>query len=234
MSAAPTPGFCERAWSATAGLQEQLVHHPFNEALAAGTLAPARFAYYLVQDSRYLKDFSVALAEAGRRSDVAAEAEFFAGSAQRALGVERALHAGYLSRLLGPGDAERVRTSAACGAYTAFLARAAAHQPYPVLVAALVPCFWVYRHVGQRILARTAAQADHPYRAWIDTYADAAFAAAVDQVKAIADRRAREAADQVPAMLAAFTAATRHERSFWDAAWSASLSDLPDPPYGTD
>ncbi|HET9058423.1 MAG TPA: TenA family protein [Acidimicrobiales bacterium] len=223
MTAEPAPaGFCERAWAATAELQEQLVQHPFNDALATGTLAPGRFAYYLLQDSRYLKEFSTALAQAGRRSPEPADAEFFAGSAERALQVERALHAGYLSRLLTPGTAEQVNTSLACRNYTAFLARAAADEPYPVLVAALLPCFWVYRHVGARILARTAQQTDHRYRAWIDTYADASFAAAVDTVKAIADRSALAHPAQLPAMLAAFTTATEHERAFWDAAWSAT------------
>lgn len=220
---APPGTFCERAWAATAQLQEQLVRHPFNEALAAGTLAPGRFAYYLVQDSRYLTEFSAALAGAARRSHHDAEAQFFAGSAQRALEVERVLHTGYLSRLLGPGAAGEVATSGACRAYTGFLAGAAAEEPYPVLVAALLPCFWVYRHVGERILARTSAQPDHPYRAWIDTYADASFAAAVEEIKGIADRRAQAAPDQVPAMLAAFEAATEHERAFWDAAWSETV-----------
>jgi thiaminase/transcriptional activator TenA len=213
--------FCERAWAATAELQEQIVHHPFNEALAGGTLAPGRFAYYLVQDSRYLESFASVLAEAGRRSEDPSEARFFSESAKRALGVERSLHADYLSRLLPPGAHRSVTTSDACVAYTAFLADRAASGTYSVLVAALLPCFWVYQHVGERIRARTAERVDHPYRSWIDTYADAAFAAAVEEIKAIADRCAANDASQVPDMLAAFVAATEHEQAFWDAAWSA-------------
>lgn len=116
-----------------------------------------------------------------------------------------------------------MRTSAACSAYTAFLTQCATAGPYPVLVAALVPCFWAYRNVGERILARTAHQPHHPYRAWIDTYADASFAAAVDQVRGIADCCALTASDQIPAMLSAFSTSTGHERAFWDAAWSAKI-----------
>ncbi len=225
---APVAGrsFCEHAWAATAGMQEQLVRHPFNEALAAGTLAPSRFAYYLIQDSRYLKSFSTALAEAGRRSDDEREATFFAGSAQRALAVEGALHAGYLSSLVAPDVLDTVATSDACHAYIAFLTRAAAEEPYPVLVASLLPCFWVYQHVGQRIRALTAGRQDHPYRTWIDTYADASFAAAVYNIKNVADRGAEIAPERVPAMMNAFREATEHERTFWDAAWTTTSLDL--------
>lgn len=218
--------FCQHAWSSTADLQEQLVRHPFNEALAAGTLLPSRFAYYLIQDSRYLKSFSATLAEAGRRSSDERAASFFTASAQRALAVEAALHAGYLSTLVSPGVADTVATSDACHAYTAFLARAATEKPYPLLVAALLPCFWVYQHVGERIMTRTAGQPDHPYRTWIDTYADASFTAAVDEIKSIADREAESVPEHVPGMLAIFQTATEHEHAFWDAAWAATPPSL--------
>lgn len=218
--------FCQQAWSATADLQEKLVRHPFNEALADGTLTPIRFAYYLIQDSRYLKSFSSVLAAAGRRSSDERAASFFAGSAQRALAVEAALHAGYLSALIAPGVIDTVATSDACQSYTTFLARAATEEPYPLLVAALLPCFWVYQHVGERIMARTAGQPDHPYRTWIDTYADASFVTAVNDMKRIADREGESTPGHLPGMLAIFRTATQHEHAFWDAAWTATPPSL--------
>ncbi len=220
-NAAAAPGhFCEQAWSSTAALQERIVSHPFNEALAAGTLDQTRFAYYLVQDSRYLRQFSAALNTAARRAADDAEAAFFSRGAQRALTVEGSLHSGYLARLLPFDSAAAMATSDACRAYTAFLSRAAAERPYPVLVASLLPCFWVYQHVGQRILARTASQPTHPYREWIDTYSDPSFAAAVGEIRAIADRRATADPVHARTMLDAFGEATGHEWAFWDAAWN--------------
>ena len=51
------------------------------------------------------------------------------------------------------------------------------HEPWEVLMAALLPCFWIYWDVGNTI-ARKAAP-DNPYRPWIDTYSDEAFGTAV-------------------------------------------------------
>lgn len=210
--------FCQRAWAATARLQERIVQHPFNQALADGSLPPERFAYYLIQDARYLVSFSAALDAAGRRTGDRAVAQFFAASAQRALDVEGQLHHAYLSRL-APQDSTAVATSGAGAAYAAFLARAAADAPYPVLVASLLPCFWVYHHVGTRILARTGGRPEHPYRAWIDTYADASFAAGVARIRAIADAGAVTHPQLEPAMLAAFRHGSELELAFWDGAW---------------
>jgi thiaminase/transcriptional activator TenA len=87
-----------------------------------------------------------------------------------------------------------------------------------VLVAALLPCFWIYWDVGCAI-AGTAAP-DNPYRAWIDTYADPRFGEAVQAVIAAADRAAAGASNSVrERMLAAFTRAAQYEWLFWDGAY---------------
>ena len=58
------------------------------------------------------------------------------------------------------------------------------------LLAALLPCFWIYAEVGRDIHARAAAA--NPYRAWIDTYAGEEFHAAVRAMIAATDDAAKE------------------------------------------
>jgi thiaminase/transcriptional activator TenA len=72
-------------------------------------------------------------------------------------------------------------------AYTSFLIASAYHDPWEVLVAALLPCFWLYWDIGCAI-ARTASP-QNPYKAWIDTYADERFGEAVRAVVAITGSR---------------------------------------------
>ena len=92
------------------------------------------------------------------------------------------------------------------------------HDPWEVLVAALLPCFWIYWDVGTRV-ARDAAK-DNPYRAWIDTYADERFGEAVRTVISITDRAAETTtASTRTRMLAAFTRACQYEWLFWDGAY---------------
>jgi thiaminase/transcriptional activator TenA len=211
-------GFSAGAWSHTAALQQAIADHPFNAALAAGTLDRERFVFYLVQDAAYLVGFSRALGVAASRASDPGDAALLTGSAHSALVVERSLH----DRWLAAHGADRagVEVSPSCEAYASWVQAVALAEPFPVQVASLLPCFWIYREVGTAIHRRTAEVVDHPYRAWIDTYADEAFSATVDAVIALADRQAAVSPPDVRSrMLAAFTRASEHEWRFWDSAW---------------
>lgn len=213
--------FCAGAWQHIARLRAAIVEHPFNVALADGSLTHDRFSFYIVQDARYLVAFSQALSAAATRADDANDAAFLAGSAQEALIVERQLHDGYVEQLgLSDSVQEAIRTSPACDAYTSFLRANALTEPYPVVVAAVLPCFWIYHHVGRTILDQAGDLTGHPYQAWIETYADEEFADSVHKACGLADRLASRTTDSVRArMLEAFTRATEYEWLFWNSAW---------------
>ncbi|MEW9554524.1 TenA family protein [Nonomuraea sp. NPDC050783] len=210
--------FCDDMWLRTADLMTAIHEHPFNAALGDGTLDPDRFAFYIVQDARYLESFSKALATASARAADPEEAAFFALSAHTALAAERLLHAGYVAEL--GADAAGLATSPTCLAYASFLQATALSAAYPVLVAAVLPCFWIYQDVGTALLKRAGDLDGHPYGKWISTYSDPEFAASVEQAKAIADRLAA-AADPATreAMERAYRTAAAYEWMFWDSAW---------------
>ena len=86
------------------------------------------------------------------------------------------------------------------------------------LIAALLPCFWVYWDVAQAITSDAAP--DNPYRAWIDTYADPHFGEAVARVIGTADVAAAATTQRIRSdMLAAFRRSTQYEWLFWDGAY---------------
>lgn len=212
-------GFSDDAWQRTATLRAAIHALPFNRELAAGTLAHARFQHYIVQDALYLGQFSRALALAAAKAPDTGTLQAFAQSALGAVAVERALHEQYLRAFgIDPATVAGAQPAPDCLAYTSFLMATAYHEPWEVLVAALLPCFWIYWDVGGTI-AGTAAP-DNPYRAWIDTYADPDFGEAVQRVVATADRAAAAATAATRAsMLAAFVRAAQYEWLFWDGAY---------------
>ncbi|HEX3780965.1 MAG TPA: thiaminase II [Pseudonocardiaceae bacterium] len=213
--------FSEQAWQRTEKLQRALLDHPFNRELAAGTLGRQQFQFYLVQDARYLVGFARALAVAASKAADVADIAFFAGAAQEAIVVERALHAGYFERFeLTEADLAAVETSPSCLAYTSYLLATAQSGDYPELIAALLPCFWIYQQVGADILAGQAADSvANPYQTWIDTYADEEFAVAVRGARDAVDRAAEAAtSDTRERMFAAFQRACEYEWLFWDSA----------------
>ena len=177
------------------------------------------FRHYIVQDAKYLIAFAQALAVAAARADDPDQIVLFAAAAQEAVVVERALHADYFRRF-GIDEAAVAATpmSPACHHYTSFLLATGFREPLAVHVAALLPCFWVYREVGLHI--HRVAASDNPYRAWIDTYAGEAFAAAVDAIIAATDAVASSVSrSQAEAMHAAFARAIQLEWMFWDSAY---------------
>lgn len=211
--------FSEAAWARTSTVRAAIEALPFNRELAAGSLSRERFQTYILQDALYLREFSRALAIAAAKAPARAHFEAFARSAVGVVAVEQALHERYLAEFgLGHEAVVVAEPSPDCLAYTSFLLSAAYHEPWEVLIAALLPCFWIYREVGVAIAGEAAP--DNPYRAWIDTYSDARFDAAVATAIAIADEAGAAAAPAVYAkMLAAFSRCVQYEWLFWDGAY---------------
>ena len=211
--------FSSDAWARNTTLYDRILNLPFNIELTEGRLGLEAFRHYIVQDAKYLIAFAQALAVASARADDPDQIVLFAAAAQEAVVVERALHADYF-RLFGIDEATVASTqmSPACHHYTSFLLATGFREPLPVHVAALLPCFWIYREVGHHIHRVSAS--DNPYRAWIDTYAGDEFAAAVDAIIAATDAVAASvSAAQAEAMHAAFTRAMQLEWLFWDSAY---------------
>ena len=217
--------FTGHAWAATASLRAAIMELPFNRELAAGTLSRERFQHYMIQDALYLEQYSRALAVAAAKAPDADAMQRFAHAAEEALVVERALHGGFFEAFgIDPNQATAAEPSPTCYGYTNFLLSVAHVGSYEELVAAILPCFWIYWDVGNQIAKE--AVADNPYQAWIDTYSDPGFGEAVDAVIAITDRTAATSTDaRREAMLRAFKRSTQYEWMFWDSAYR--LADWP-------
>jgi thiaminase/transcriptional activator TenA len=211
--------FSEAAWQHTAGLRAAIDALPFNTELTAGTLSRERFQGYIVQDALYLGQYARVLAIAGVKGPDGATLQAFGRCALEAVAVEQALHERYLKEFgVDPARLADAEPSPDCLGYTSFLLATAYHDPWEVLVAALLPCFWIYWDVGSRIAKRAAAA--NPYRAWIDTYADEGFGDAVRMVIDITDRAAAATTSAVQArMMTAFVRCTQYEWLFWDGAY---------------
>src|SRR4051812_10877794 len=128
--------FSEEAWQRTAALRAAIHRLEFNTELAAGTLAPERFGFYILQDAIYLGEYARVLAIAAAKAPDAATVQVFAGDAVQAIAVEQALHGRYLAEFgVAPEAVAAAEPSPDCLAYTSFLLATAHQQPWPVLVA---------------------------------------------------------------------------------------------------
>ncbi len=191
------------------------IAHPFNEELARGALDADRFRDYLRQDSLYLVDFGRALALTAAKTERAGDAARLLSFAQGCLAAEHAMHRDYFALY---GVASLGVPTPTCLLYTKFLVATAYERGPAASLAALLPCFWVYREVGDAILKRSSPS--NPYRRWIETYGGTAYAATVDEAIALTDTMAALASESERAeMRAGFETSCRFEWMFWDAAY---------------
>ena len=85
-------------------------------------------------------------------------------------------------------------------------------------MAAVLPCFWIYKKVGDYIYENQSVK-NNPYQQWIETYAGEEFGLLVDQAINCCDRVAETCSDnQKELMHKAFYTASQLEYNFWDSA----------------
>jgi len=211
--------FTEAAWQANLALFETTRDTPFNRELADGTLPADKFKHYMIQDAHYLEGFARGLSLVAAKGQTADDIVQFADAARTAIIVERSLHGEYFQFFgVSEADFRTAERSPTCHHYVSFLLSMAAQQPFEVGLAALLPCFWIYREIGHDIHGR--ATDDNPYRAWIDTYAGEDFSEAVDAVLATVDRVATGASEAVlKQMHLAYKRSAQLEWMFWDSAY---------------
>jgi len=204
----------DSAWEAARPVYEKILEHPFVRALADGTLSAERFRFYLRQDALYLDGYARRLAHIAARLGRKEHTEAFLRFAADGIAVERALHEQFL-RGEHPAPEE---ISPACLLYTSVL-ESQTTAPVEVEAAAVLPCFVVYQRVGEAIHAQQQGT-ENPYRQWIETYADPAFAASTAEATAICDALADAAGDATRRrMTDIFVRCTRMEWLFWESAW---------------
>ncbi|GAA1843056.1 thiaminase II [Microlunatus capsulatus] len=215
--ARPLGSWSERLWAVLAPVDAAVLAHPFLTGVADGTLAPAVFTGYLVQDAHYLAGYARALALLGSRAEALADTAVLARHAAGTVEGELVLHAELLAAVGVDATALPAGPSPTTHAYTAHLLAAAALGAVADGVAAVLPCFWLYARAGAALAA--AGSPEPRYQRWVDSYAGEAFAAVVEEVLALVDRLGTglTAAQRAHAEAAALTSA-RYEWMFFDAA----------------
>ncbi|MFE6997770.1 bifunctional hydroxymethylpyrimidine kinase/phosphomethylpyrimidine kinase [Microbacterium sp. NPDC057659] len=209
-------------WQRIAGIRRRIDDLPFIRALADGALPQGAFVFYLAQDALYLREYARVLATAASLAPTSAEQAFWAQGAQGAIAGELELHASWLTP---EGIGEETFAAEAGPVTTAYLdhLRAVAFGgDYSELVAAVLPCYWLYADLGARLgtgdFGAYALDPGHPYASWLATYADPAFAEANRRAIEIVTATAADASPEKRArMYAAFERASQLELEFFAA-----------------
>lgn len=206
----------EQAWQAISEIYTEILKLPFITELMNGSLAKDKFHFYIQQDAIYLADFGKVLAAIAYKSLNTNHTKAFLGFANDTISVEQALHESFLKEIESPFQSE---ASPSCLLYTSFMHKQFANASLEVAMASVLPCFWIYKEVGDYILANQV-QSANPYQEWINTYGGEEYGKAVESAISICDELASHCTEEQRSnMTDAFKMCSKMEWMFWESAY---------------
>ena len=207
---APGGPWTTALWQASGDIARRIEDADFVAALVDGTLSKSAFESYLGQDAQYLTYYSRALASLAARAVDPEESVWWAQSSQACLVEEAELHRSWL------GDRGGAIAGPVTTAYTDFLLARTLGDDYVVGTAAVLPCFWLYAHLGAKV---PHVPEDHPYASWLQTYGDPEFVEGTSHTISVVEKAFENASPVGRARAAhAYLTACRHELEFFDQA----------------
>lgn len=214
-----TDTFTGELWDSISDIYGAILAHPFITGLTDGTLPAQSFAFYVVQDSLYLRQYASALAAVASRAPGASATRMFARHAADTVAVERELHGQLLPQLGISAEAAAAAEPAPTNlAYTSYLLATIRGGTYAEGVGAVLPCYWIYWEVGKELVRRGSP--DPRYQRWIDTYGGEEFGAVVRDVLIEADSAGSLlSAPERSLVRGHFRTTSRYEWMFWDMGY---------------
>ncbi len=201
--------------------------HPFNRNLYRGTLPPAAFRHFVMQDQIYLHHFAKTLMVITKRLPNKEQQYKFERLATKMIRTEQTL----LQKYLKPSpylffSSHPARTeSPIIKAYRMHLHESAEHASLATAIAGCIPCFWIYCSLGEQ-MPTVLLPGNHLYKNWLQTYSSPSFRIATQHVVEIFNEYAQCEQEQraIDAMTSGFCRSVSYERCFLDEAYEISCS----------
>jgi thiaminase (transcriptional activator TenA) len=208
--------FTSELWDSISDIYGAIKAHPFITGLTDGTLPAESFAFYVVQDALYLKEYAAALAAVASRAPTSAAMRMFARHSADAVAAELDLHGALLAELgISKEEVKTAEPAPTNLAYTSYLLSTVRGGSYAEGIGAVLPCYWIYWEIGKELLSRGSP--DQRFQRWIATYGAAEYGAVVSAVIDEANAIAGALSDTERVTVRRhFRTTSRYEWMFWD------------------
>ncbi|WP_086349367.1 thiaminase II [Candidatus Enterococcus clewellii] len=211
--------FTTEARAAAEELWEKSKKHAFIQEIQDGTLSPAVFRYYLLQDRYYLEQFAKIHQKAAELATLEEEKQLFLAGVTGLEEAEIAVREGFFKELgISEEEIAAVPIAPTAYHYTTHMYSELLSGSTARTAAALLPCYWLYQEIGEYLIESGSS---HPlYQRWIETYDSEGYKEAVTRQRELTDRLAQSAtAKERQAMLQGFLVSSYQEWKFWEMAY---------------
>ena len=226
---------CIRSYSLSSLLKSEqkknltpILKHPFNVLMCKGALAPDVFIDFLQADAIYLAHYGKLLQRLAHRKEFYGkpEGQDLTNIAFGIVSSERKMQRRYLAAT------DKYRKKGAPHntvlQYLNHMEDSLMQARNPVIpLAAMLPCFWVYKHIGIQYQVRNVSS-DHRYFYWLNTYASNNFLKAEARMWEILDAQPFES-DDLDLLRLVFKKSLQYEGAFFDSVLPATKQNLAFP-----
>lgn len=206
---ASTPTFFQKALERTSPILSQIERHPFNVELINGCLPKKIFKRYLEQDNHYLTLYQTRGFNLKNK---------LPHHLKQYVNLDESVSLESKKR-----DIKRApRLTPANYNYTRYQLTIDEKESPEVLLAALLPCQWIYQYIYHEKLD-SELSANHPYYNWLKVYQTSKYQLTthnlIELANSLYDQVDKEHRDK---MLEAFNQSSLYELQFWEDAYKGN------------
>ncbi len=219
--------FTDRLYEGVKDIWHEYLEQPFVKELGEGTLREDRFRFYMVQDYRYLLQYSKVFAMGIVKAEDEALMRRFACMVHDTLDGEMDVHKTYMKRL-GITDEEisTTKTALANQSYTSYMLDVAHKGDVLDVLVAVLSCAWSYQMIGEHH-KKIPGAVDHPfYGEWVRGYSSEEYCKGVEEIMELVDELGSDITIKREAyLLEVFLNCCRYERDFWEMSYRMDMGD---------
>jgi thiaminase/transcriptional activator TenA len=211
----------ERLNVAVSDIWTRFLEHPFVKGIGDGSLDPKKFAYYLIQDYLYVRDYARVYSIGAAKAIDPALIRLFSEHTSRTLGEGDTVHREYMTRFgITSNDINNARQAQNNLSYTHYMLAIAYQEGVAEIIAAILPCAWSYAEIGLHLAAIPGAREHSLFGHWIKTYSSEGFQVAhttllskLEELTYGYDEARLRRLEEI------FRRSTIYEGEFWDMGW---------------
>jgi thiaminase (transcriptional activator TenA) len=198
---------------------EASFNHPFVKGIGDGTLSLESFRYYVMQDAYYLSHFAKVQSLGAAKAKDLSTTNRMAIHAQGTYEAELSLHENFSKRLdITEQEQANFKPAPTAYAYTSHLYRAAHNGHLGDIIAAILPCYWLYYEIGENL--KECTPEEPIYQEWIAAYGGDWFKTMVEeQINRLDEIAETVTEEDRERMKEHFIISSQYEYSFWEMAY---------------
>lgn len=215
----------DRLYNSVEDLWKSYLVHPFVKEIADGTLDIDKFRFYMIQDYRYLLEYSKVFALGIIKSSNEEIMRKFALMVKETLDGEMAIHKKYMKRLgITPEEIENSKTALINQSYTSYMLDTAFRGDILDVLVSVLSCAWSYQMIGEHHAKIEGAIENPVFGEWINGYSCREYIDStweiIDLVNKLGENISEEKANYLEKI---FVNCSRYEYLFWDMAYKKEM-----------